>query len=196
MKNKNVNEFYAKDRKTWRDWLRKNHKVETSLWLILYRKGTDVPCVTYLEAVEEALCFGWIDSTANKRDAKSYFIFFASRKPKGVWSKINKARIKKLTKEGLMTSAGLEKIRIAKANGSWTKIDAIENHQMPADLAEALSKNKKAEKYFDAFPPGVKKIIYHWIESAKRPETKTFRLKDTVSLAAKNIRANQWKKST
>lgn len=186
-------EFYAKDRAAWRAWLQKNHKKETSLWLILYKKDSGVPSVTYPESVEEALCFGWIDSKPNKRDDKSYFLFFASRKPKSVWSKINKERIARLIKEGKMTSAGLEKIEIAKANGSWTSIDASEAYEMPKELAKAFAKSKTARKNFDAFPPGVKKTIYQWIESAKTVDTKTKRVVETVTLAAKNIRANQWR---
>lgn len=98
-----------------------------------------------------------------------------------------------MIQEGRMTTVGMEKIKQAKADGSWTRLDAIDALQMPADLARGLSRNKKAKKYFDAFPPSAKKIIFFWIESAKRPETKAVRVSETVAWAAKNIRANQWR---
>ncbi|HRI79776.1 MAG TPA: YdeI/OmpD-associated family protein [Cyclobacteriaceae bacterium] len=187
------NEFYAKDRAAWRKWLTKNHLTEKKCWLILYNKNSGTRSVLYAEAVEEALCFGWIDSKGNKRDDKSFFLSFAPRKSKSVWSKINKERIESMIQEGRMTTVGMEKIKQAKADGSWTRLDAIDALQMPADLARGLSRNKKAKKYFDAFPPSAKKIIFFWIESAKRPETKAVRVSETVAWAAKNIRANQWR---
>ena len=186
-------EFYAKDRRTWRKWLEKNHLKEKNIWLIVYKKESGTPSVYYNDAVEEALCFGWIDSTANKRDDKSFMLFFATRKPKSGWSKVNKERIEKLNKLNLMTSAGREKIEAAKKDGSWTVLDAIEELTMPAALKKELRKNKIALKYFEAFPPSVKKSIYHWIQSAKQEQTSRKRIEETITLAAKNIRAHQWK---
>ena len=186
-------EFYAKDRRTWRKWLEKNHLKEKNIWLIVCKKESGTPSVYYNDAVEEALCFGWIDSTANKRDDKSFMLFFAARKPKSGWSKVNKERIEKLNKLNLMTSAGREKIEAAKKDGSWTVLDAIEELTMPAALKKELRKNKIALKYFEAFPPSVKKSIYHWIQSAKQEQTSRKRIEETITLAAKNIRAHQWK---
>lgn len=192
---KRLKEFYAKDRKTWRAWLKKNHRGAENVWLIMYKKVSGTPSVYYNDAVEEALCFGWIDSVANKRDNNSFFLFFSNRKPKSGWSKVNKQRIEKLSKLKLMTSVGLEKIEAAKIDGSWGVLDAIEELIMPVDLKSQFVKNKKALKYFEAFPPSVKKGLYHWIESAKRDETRSKRIGETVSLVEKNIRANQWKPS-
>src|SRR6185295_5631626 len=154
------NEFYAKDRAAWRKWLVKNHLTETKCWLILYNKHSGKACVMYAEAVEEALCYGWIDSKGNKRDDKSFFLSFAPRKRKSVWSKINKERIARMIREGQMTAVGMEKIKQAKADGSWTRLDAIDALQMPSDLVKAFGKNKKAKNFFDTFPPSAKKIIF------------------------------------
>lgn len=185
-------EFYARDRAAWRRWLKNSHSKQKNLWLILYNKGSGIASVTYVEAVEEALCWGWIDSKANKRDDKSRFQYFAARKPKGVWSKINKERVARMIQEGRMTPAGMIKITVAKKDGSWNFLNPIDALHMPAQLKKALSRRKKALGNFEAFPPSVKKQIYHWIISAKRDETRNARIKETVTLAARNIRANQW----
>lgn len=185
--------FYAKNGKQWRKWLEKNHASAAYIWLIMYRKQSATPSVYYDEAVEEALCFGWIDSKPNKRDDESYYLFFAPRKPKSVWSALNKKRIIKLLEDKRMAPPGLAKIEAAKADGTWTTLDAIEALQMPEELKKAFMKNKAAAQNFDAFPNSAKKGIYQWIISAKRDETRMKRVEETVSLAEKNIRANQWK---
>jgi uncharacterized protein YdeI (YjbR/CyaY-like superfamily) len=186
-------EYYPRNRKAWRSWLEKNHASAKNVWLIFYKKGTGKPTISYDEAVEEALCFGWIDSTPNKRDEQSYFRFIAPRKPKAVWSALNKKRIEKLIRENLMTPAGLKKIEAAKKDGSWTTLDKVEALEMPAVLKKAFSKNKAGSKNFEQFPPSVKKQLYHWIESAKTQVTREKRIIETVTLAEKNIRANQWR---
>jgi uncharacterized protein YdeI (YjbR/CyaY-like superfamily) len=184
--------FYAKDRKTWRKWLQENHEKKSSVWLLIYHKSSDTPSVYYDEAVEEALCFGWIDSTPNKRDHESRYQYFARRKTRSNWSKLNKTRIKKLTKLGLMHPSGQTMIDLAKKNGSWSALDEVEKMVIPADLEKHLKKNKIALKNFEAFPPSARKAIFHWITSAKLDETRKKRIDETVSLAAKNVRANQW----
>ena len=188
-----IKTFHAKDRKAWRAWLAKNHADEKSVWLIIYKKDSGKKSVTYPEAVEEALCFGWIDSKPNKRDEESYYQFFSKRKPASNWSKINKDRIEKLISEGLMMPAGLAAIEIAKQNGTWSALDKIEILSLPADLKKMFSKNKVAAKFFDAFPRSVKKGILEWIQNAKTEATRTKRLEETVKLAEKNIRANQYR---
>lgn len=184
--------FYAKDRKRWRRWLQTNHATKSFVWLLIYHKSSEKPSVYYDEAVEEALCFGWIDSTPNKRDHESRYQYFAKRKPKSKWSKLNKMRVKKLVKNGLMHSSGQAMIDLAKKNGSWSALDDVEKMLMPNDLEKQLKKNRKAFKHFEAFPPSTRKAIFHWITSAKRDETRKKRVENTVNLAAKNIRANQW----
>jgi len=188
-----IKTFYAKDRKAWRRWLEKNHKKENSIWLIIYKKSSQTKSVYYNEAVEEALCFGWIDSKPNKRDADSFYQFFAKRNPKSNWSLINKNKVEKLIKAGLMTDAGLQTIEAAKQNGTWTALDEVDNSIMPDDLKKVFDKNKTALKNFDAFPRSSKKIILEWIHNAKKEETRKKRIEETVSLAAKNIRANHYR---
>ncbi len=186
--------FYPKSRAAWRQWLLKNHDKVANIWLILYKKESGKPSLTYEEAVEEALCFGWIDSKPNKRDAESFLQFFAQRKPKSNWSALNKKRVEKLLAAGLIQPAGLAAIELSKGNGTWTALDKVEALEYPPDLEKAFSVNKKARQYFDAFPKSVKRGILEWIGNAKKAETLQKRISETVSLAAENIRANQWRK--
>ena len=188
--NNGIKALHFKTRKSWRTWLSKNHQKEPALWLIIYHMNSQTKSIRQEEAVEEALCFGWIDSKAIKRDPESRYQFFSKRKPKGVWSKINKERVKRLKNEGKMTPAGQEAIDIAKRNGSWDRLNPIDALEIPTDLRKAFNRNKKAKAYFDAFPPSSKRIILAWISNAKRPETRTRRISETVRLAAQNKRAN------
>jgi uncharacterized protein YdeI (YjbR/CyaY-like superfamily) len=192
MENKRI-EYYPKNRKAWRNWLQKNHADKKHVWLIIYKKNTGKPSVTYDEVVEEALCFGWIDSKPNKRDDESYFLFIAPRKPKSPWSAVNKKRIEKLLQQNLIEAPGIKKIEQAKKDGSWILLDKIEALEMPAILKNAFVKNKTALSNFEGFPSSVKKQIYQWIETAKTEQTIQKRVTETVMLAKKNIRANQWK---
>ncbi|MEZ5012722.1 MAG: YdeI/OmpD-associated family protein [Chitinophagales bacterium] len=183
----------ASDRKVWRKWLEKNHAKEEKVWLILFRQSGETPSVTYPEAVEEALCFGWIDSVKNTRDAKSAYQYFAKRKPKSVWSKSNRERVEKLIAAGQMTESGMALIELAKKTGTWEALVEVEQNIIPEDLQIALQKNKKAQKYFTAFPPSSRRIILEWIRQAKKQETRKKRIAETVRLAAKNIRANHYR---
>lgn len=185
--------FYAKNRSAWRKWLQQHHTKKTFVWLIIYRKSSSTPSVYYDEAVEEALCFGWIDSKPNKRDDESFYLTFSPRKPKSVWSALNKRRIEQLLANGKMTEAGMVKIEQAKKDGSWFTLDAVEALQMPEPLKKALAKNKKAQTNFNAFPPSFKKGVYYWVQSAKTEATLTKRITETVTLAAENKRVNEWK---
>lgn len=187
------NSFYAKDRATWRNWLETHHDVEKNVWLIIYHKDAGHPSVYYQEAVEEALCFGWIDSKPNKRDDKSYYQFFAKRNPKSNWSKVNKQKVSYLLEAGLMTPAGLQMIEIAKQNGTWTALDEVDNRIIPDDLQMALNENEEALKNFMAFPPSSHKIILEWISNAKQPSTRHKRIEETVRLAAQNLKANHYR---
>lgn len=184
--------FYPKTRKAWRNWLEKHHDKEQAVWLIIYHKASKKPTVYYADAVEEALCFGWIDSRPNKRDEESYFLFFSRRSPKSHWSKINKERVQRLEEQGLITAAGQRMIDLAKQNGNWTALETIDEMIIPADLKALLRKNAVASKHFKAFPPSIKKGILFWITSAKQPATREKRIKETIELAAQNIRANQY----
>lgn len=188
-----IGTFYAPSPKAWRKWLEKNGEKEKNVWLIIYKKESSRPSVTYKEAVEEALCFGWIDSKPNKRDEESYYQFFARRNPKSKWSKVNKERIAQLIQSGKMSAAGLDAVAAAKRNGSWEALDPIDECIMPVDLQTKLNKNKAALQNFNAFPPSSKKIILEWIANAKKQETRDKRIHETVTLAAKNIRANHYR---
>lgn len=190
----NIIAVSAANRKVWRNWLAKNHEKETSVWLIMYHKKTSIPSIYYEEAVEEALCFGWVDSKGNTRDDQSSYLYFAKRKPKSNWSKPNKERVEKLTAQGLMMPAGQKMVDLAKQTGTWTALDQVEALTIPPDMQKLLNKNKTALKNFLAFPPSTRRGILEWILNAKRPETRQKRIEETVTLAAQNIRANQYVK--
>ncbi|NEQ51074.1 MAG: hypothetical protein F6K11_13225 [Leptolyngbya sp. SIO3F4] len=185
--------FYASSSAVWRSWLETNHASAVSVWLILYKKDSGTPSLTYREAVEEALCFGWIDSKPNKRDAVSYYQFFARRNAKSNWSRLNKTIVERLLTEGRMAPAGLEMIRVAKETGTWTALDDVENLVVPDDLQHALDKYPKAFAYWEAFPRSVKRGILEWILNAKRPATRQKRIEETARMAAENKRANQFR---
>ena len=188
-----IKAFAAKSSTEWRKWLEKNGEKEKSVWLIIYKKDSGKPSVSYKEAVEEALCYGWIDSKPNKRDADSYYQFFSKRDPKSNWSKINKEKVERLIREGRMHKRGLAAIQIGKENGGWEALNEVDNSIVPEDLRKALSKDSAALNNFNAFPKSSKKIILEWICIAKKEETRNSRIKKTVMLAAKNIRANHYR---
>jgi uncharacterized protein YdeI (YjbR/CyaY-like superfamily) len=140
--------------------------------------------------LEEALCFGWIDSKANKKDDESYYQYFAKRKPESNWSKVNKEKVARLIEKGLMTSAGFESIEIAKRNGTWTALDEVEELIIPPDLQLLFDKNIAAFENWKNFSRYIKRGILEWILNAKRSETRQKRIAETVELAEKNIKAN------
>jgi uncharacterized protein YdeI (YjbR/CyaY-like superfamily) len=184
--------FHAHTRAEWRQWLQAHHADSPGIWLITNKKKSGNAHLRYDEAVEEALCFGWIDSLPRKLDDARSMLLFTPRKPKSGWSKLNKDRVEKLLAAGLMTEAGLEKIELAKQNGAWTSLDAVESLTVPPDLQAALDANPTARGYFEKFSKTVRKGILQWIESAKRPQTRQKRIDETVALAAKNEKANQY----
>lgn len=180
----------------WRAWLEAKHATEKSLFLIIYHKESGVDSVYYPDAVDEAMCFGWVDSTPKKRDEHSYYVLFARRNPKSLWSAVNKAKVERLIAEGRMAAAGLQMVALAKQTSTWTALDRVSNLEVPADLAAAFGPHPKARTNFDAFPPSARRGILEWIFTAKQPETRAKRIAETVRLAALNERANQWKKSS
>ena len=173
-----------KTRRAWRAWLAGHHSRETEIWLAYYKKGSGKISVTYEEALQEALCYGWIDSTVGRLDAERYKQRYTPRNVKSVWSPSNKARVEKLTAEGRMAAPGLAKIEAAKRNGSWDSLNDVErigrNAEMPADLLEALERDGRARQIFEKRPPSEKKLWGYWILSAKRPETRARRVAETV----------------
>ncbi|MBL7950195.1 MAG: YdeI/OmpD-associated family protein [Flavobacteriales bacterium] len=178
-------------RAQWRAWLKKNHKQAEGIWLVLHKKHLAETHLPVEHAVEELLCFGWIDSTARPLDADRRMLYVCPRKPKSIWSRVNKARVERLIAAKRMTAAGLKVIEVAKANGSWSALDDVEALVVPADLGKALAKNKTAKKHFEAFPPSARKFILYHIGSARTVETRTKRIASTVALAAKNQRAHR-----
>jgi uncharacterized protein YdeI (YjbR/CyaY-like superfamily) len=181
---------HAEDRATWRAWLEANHTAPSGAWLVTWRKGHG-PVLDYGEAVEEALCFGWVDSTGGRFDDRRTKLYFAPRKPRSVWSASNKARVARLSAEGLMRPAGLEAIERAKSNGSWTALDEIEQGNVPPDLTAALAAHPPAAERFAAFPWSARRAILIWVGDAKKPETRAARVLETAVRAARNERANE-----
>lgn len=178
----------VKTRAAWRRWLEKNHASTGSIWLVIDKK-TSGGTLSYDDVVEEGLCFGWIDSRTRPLDERSYMLLFSPRKPKSGWSRTNKERVQRLLAEGRMAPPGQAKIDAAKRDGSWSSLDAIENLELPPDLAAAFEANATARSEFDRFTRTARKIILLWIASAKRPETRARRIEETVRLAAIGLRA-------
>jgi uncharacterized protein YdeI (YjbR/CyaY-like superfamily) len=181
-----LKQVYAIDRPVWREWLRQNHQTSIGIWLVYYKVNSGKPSIKYSEAVKEALCFGWIDSKVNSLDSDRYMQIFTPRKPKSVWSKLNKQYIEELIEQELMTEAGLAKIEAAKQDGSWSLLDAVEALIVPPDLQQALDQNETAKRNFEAFSNSTKKNILFWIDSAKRSETRSKRIAQTIEAAIQN----------
>ncbi len=186
------NATQPEDRESWRSWLIEHHDKAKGVWLILFKKGSGRQTYTFDEAVEEALCFGWIDSLPRKLDASRSMLYFAPRKTGSGWSRVNKERLARMEAAGKMMPAGIAKIQAAKADGSWAKLDAVENLEIPDDLSAAFDKYPSSRDYFEAFPRSVKRGILEWILNAKREQTRAKRIEETARLAANNERANQW----
>lgn len=176
----------------WRKWLEKNHQQKNSVWLVIHKKNTANTNLSWSQAVDHALCFGWIDSTKRTIDAERYKQYFCKRKAVSNWSKINKEKVTYLTKKGLMTQAGHKSIAIAKANGSWTILDTVEALEIPADLAEELKKRKGATEFFVALSKSGKKQLLYWVISAKRKETRQKRIQEIAENAGKNQKPKQF----
>jgi uncharacterized protein YdeI (YjbR/CyaY-like superfamily) len=182
----------VRDRAAWRAWLERHHDASPGVWLVVAKKNARRPGITYVEAVEEALCFGWIDSRPNTLDEEHYLQRVSPRKPRSVWSRLNKERVARMIAEGRMTEAGLRPIEAAKRNGSWNALDDTDDLVVPDDLAAALASRPAARRRFDAYPPSVKKPALYWITSARRPETRAKRIAEVVNQAAEGKRPLQW----
>ncbi len=176
--------FYPESPADWREWLEKHHDSRQSVWVVFYNKSTGKKSITWSESVDQALCFGWIDSTKKKLDEERSIQFFSRRRPNSTWSKINKLKVERLIAEGLMTEAGYASIERARQNGSWTILDEVEELVVPNDLAEALWAHPGAEDYFSGLSKSSKKGLLYWIISAKRSETRKKRIDEIVVNAA------------
>lgn len=175
--------FEARTRAEWREWLESNHDNARGVWLVSFKKSSGEPHLAYGEAVEEALCFGWVDSLPRKLDEKRSMLLVTPRKDGSSWSKRNKERAERLIAEGRMAPAGQAKVEAVKRDGAWDRLNEAEALTVPADLAAAFKSDRRAEAHFKAFPPSSRRGILEWILNAKRPETRAKRVEDTVRLA-------------
>ncbi len=178
-----MKELYVKTRADWRQWLSKNHARSQGVWLVFYKKHATKPSLGYDDAVEEALCFGWIDSTIKKIDDEKYVRKLTPRNAGSNWSELNKKRVAKMLKQGLMTDAGLALITEAKKSGQWQTPDRPDSPlELPIEFKSALAKNKKAMAFFDQLAPSYKKQFIGWTSFAKRPETRAKRVAESIAL--------------
>jgi len=184
-------QVHAETVEEWRAWLEEHHADTPSVWLVSWRSGTGRPSVGYEPAVEEALCFGWIDSTHRALDDERTALWFTRRKPGSGWARTNKERILRLEADGRMTPAGRAVIDAAKADGSWTLLDDVEKLVVPDDLAAAFDRYPGSREQYDAFPPSARRVILVWIVQAKREATRAARLEQTARLAQEGKRAAQ-----
>ena len=180
---------YFKNATEWREWLMKNHQSSKGVYLIFYKVSSEFESMRWEEAVQVAICFGWIDSTVRKIDEERRKQVFSPRKDKSVWSKLNKTYIEKLIKENLMHESGLAKIEIAKKNGSWESLDAVEELMIPTDLENAFKKNNEAYNNYLNFSPSYRKSYLYWLNQAKREETRTNRITEIIAYCEKNIKS-------
>ena len=180
---------HADDRATWRAWLEANHATVRGVWLVTWRSSSGRVGLDYEAAIEEALCFGWVDSTGGRVDDERGRLYFAPRKLRSPWAASNKARVERLIRDGRMAPAGLAAIDRAKANGSWEILDSVERLEVPDDLAAALEARPPAMANFAAFTPSARKMMLGWVALAVRPETRVARIEQIAEAAARNERA-------
>lgn len=185
--------FHPKSKAEWRAWLSENHQSNQSIWLVYHKSSSNKPSLSWSDAVDEALCFGWIDSTKKTIDKESYMQYFSKRKPNSMWSRINKEKVTKLIEENLMTDAGFQSIVIAKENGSRNALDDVEALIIPKDLKEALASNLEAMAFFNELSNSAKKLLLHWVTFAKRPETRKKRIVELVESASQGLKPKQFR---
>lgn|SRR3989338_514238 len=191
MNEKIIPSFYPASQEEWRQWLEENHHQADAVWVILYKKSSGVPTLAWSNAVDEALCFGWIDSVRRPVDGEKFMQYFGKRKATSTWSKINKEKVENLIRKNQMTTAGLKCIEIAKENGSWTILDTVEDLIIPIELDRELEKYEGAKEYFESLSKSVKKRMLSWIALAKRPETRDQRIHDIATHAHEKRRPKQ-----
>jgi uncharacterized protein YdeI (YjbR/CyaY-like superfamily) len=193
MEIKETETFCPSNQQDWRLWLQKNHRIKQSVWLLYYKKNSNKPSINWSQAVDEALCFGWIDSTAKALDQEKYIQFFCRRKPKSNWSKINKAKVEHLIAAKLMTPAGYESIEVAKQNGSWTILDDVEELKIPEDLEAAFKAKPDSKEYFMSLSKSVRKSVLQWVILAKKQETRQKRIALIITNAAVKQKPEQFR---
>ena len=185
---KDILEFCPKNQSEWREWLKENHITAQAVWLVLYKKSAiSYNNLGWSEAVDEALCFGWIDSVKKSIDDERYKQYFSKRKAKSNWSKVNKEKIANLIEQNLMQAQGYKSIEVAKENGSWTILDSVENLEIPKDLAASFTKHYGAKAFFNSLSNSSKKLLLYKVTSAKREATRQKR----IEAIAKDMAANK-----
>ncbi len=178
-----------KNRDEWRKWLKENHAVANGIWLVYYKKHTGKPSVPYNDAVEEALCFGWIDSIIKRIDEERYMQKFTPRNDGSTWSELNKKRVEKMIAQGKMTEFGLKKIKIAKQNGKWDEVvESQLDFVLSENLLNILKSDKSAFAEYEKLPLSQKKMHTSWIMTAKKKETKIRRTEKMIAMLKKGQR--------
>jgi len=190
---KDVEDFCPHDKKDWRNWLELNHNKKEAVWLVFYKIKSQNHNLSWSESVDEALCFGWIDSTKKTIDNEKFKQYFSKRKAKSNWSKINKDKVKTLINQGLMEEEGYRSIESAKTNGSWTMLDGVEALIIPDDLKKEFANYKGSIEYFGSLSKSVKKILLYWVVSAKRKETRQKRILEIAEEASRNLKPKQFR---
>lgn len=186
------NTFCPASAKEWRLWLKKHHKTKASVWVIFHKKGSGKPFVSWSDAVDEALCFGWVDSVRKSLDEDRFLQFFGKRKPGSTWSKINKDKTERLIAGGLMAPAGMKSIETAKENGSWTILEQVEDLTIPADLEKEFKNYPGSKTFFKSLSKSARKSMLQWLVLAKRPETRKKRVTELTQLTAKKQKPKQF----
>lgn len=181
--------YHPRDLAAWRAWLAANHDAVRGVWVASWRKASGRDRVPYEDLVEEAICFGWIDSTVNTLDDERGLQLMTPRKPKSGWTRLNRDRFAAAEADGRMTDAGRRAAEAAKANGWWTIYDAVEDLIEPGDLAEALDAAPAARAAWDGFPPSARKQMLWWVVTAGRPATRAKRIAKIVTEAEHGRRA-------
>ena len=191
MPEKEIETFCPTSSQEWRQWLQENHLSKSSIWLVQYKVKSGKPSITWSEAVDQALCFGWIDSTKKSLDHETFIQFFCPRKPKSVWSKINKVKVQNLIAEGLMTPAGYASIEIAQKNGSWNTLDEAEALTIPADLEAGFAAQPGSKDSFWGLSKSAQKTMLQWLILAKQPVTRQKRIGEIVERAMQKLKPKQ-----
>lgn len=194
MHKKEIEIFYPKSQTDWRSWLDENHQLKQSVWLVFYKKSTKTTSISWSEAVDEALCFGWIDSTKKTIDSEKYMQYFSKRKPNSIWSKVNKDKVAYLTSKKFIQEAGYKSIEIAKENGSWFILDEVEALILPKDLKKEFDKRNGALEYYESLSKSAKKILLSWVVLAKRDETRLKRIIEIAENASRIRNQNNFDK--
>jgi len=180
--------FYPIDSRAWREWLMENHQTKQAVWIVFHKKSSEKKSITWSEAVDVALCFGWIDSKKISVDNETSHQYFSRRKPKSTWSKINKQKIIHLIENGLLHEAGHKSIEIAKENGFWTLLDEVEELIIPEDLEAEFATKPHAKEFYVSLSKSVKKAILQWIVLARQPQVRQKRIAEIVECAEQNLK--------